>query len=196
MESQSVMWYSRGTPHLFRSRGLDWRPKNLRNFLRDFHFSFMSYCWRSWTAFLWVYKWMCVCVWHHQRVWPQREGSALVTSGHTSQVSEKWKLCLLCLSQLLLLFIFLFWRSNFKWPLCLFIIVLGSVAFVASAAVSASASAVAAATAATAAVGITKSLNQLLTTGRVSQPKQQQKVSQVADWARNEVIGRQLRQLR
>lgn len=165
------MWYSRSSP------GLDWRPKNLRNFLRDFHFSFMSYCWRSWAP-----SSVCPCVWHH----PQRGACSGDFWTHKSSVRKVKTVFIVPVSQSLLLFIFLFWRSNFKWPLCLFIIVLalGSVAFIAVAA------------AATAAVGITKSLNQLLTTGRVSQPKQQQqqKVSQVADWARNEVICRQLRQ--
>lgn len=79
------MWYS-------RSSGLDWRPKNLRNFLRDFHFSFMSYCWRSWATYL-PLRVVCVCVWHH----PQRGACSGDFWTHTSQVSEKWKLCLLCL---------------------------------------------------------------------------------------------------
>lgn len=170
------MWYS-------RSSGLDWRPKNLRNFLRDFHFSFMSYCWRSWATYL--PRCLCVCDIIH------REGPALVTSGHTQVKCQKSENCVYCACvsvaasvyfpflaiqfQVASLFIYYCTRTRvgcLRRRCCV------------------------SAAAATAAVGITKSLNQLLTTGRVSLPKQQhqQKVSQVADWASNEVICRRLRQ--
>jgi len=87
---------------------------------RDFHFSFMSYYGQL--------------LWHHRRgAWRgvgQGQGQGQPTSdpGQTksSQVSEKWKLpgrvfvfVFVCAGLWLpsvSLFIFLFWRSNFKWP--------------------------------------------------------------------------------
>lgn len=127
-----------------------------------------------------------MCVWHH----PQRGACSGDFWTHTSQVSEKWKLCLLCLCLSCCFCLFSFFGDPILSGLSVYLLLYshsGRRRLRRRCCLAA---------AATAAVGITKSLNQLLTTGRVSLPKQQQqqKVSQVADWASNEVICRRLRQ--
>jgi len=115
----------RAIRYVLRPLGL----KNLRNFLRrrqrpdDFHFSFMSYC-----CCYCVRVFVCVCVTSSLPVRGPVADFWTLLAGKSSVRKSENCVCLLCLPSsflLQLLFIFLFWRSNFKWP-AMFIYYCGS----------------------------------------------------------------------
>lgn len=135
MESQSVMWYKGGNPSpspfstSLSLTSINWRPKNLRNFLRDFHFSFMSYCWRSWPTISAV----SLSVWVCDIIRKRERGEKGDCSGdfwtHKSSVRKVKTVCLLCLRLRLRLSccfcLFSFFGdpiSSGKWPLCVYLL--------------------------------------------------------------------------